>query len=153
LRIGKVELARPTVHQVGLALDHVGPGRRIRILEIGHEDFGARIEGIDDHLAVGRSGDLDAPVFKVGRDMGHCPFALTDGARFGQKIGKGALVEELLALRPSLDQSAATLLETTMKARDEGHRIARQDPVVTGLEHFGEADALREFRHLFLAFS
>jgi hypothetical protein len=29
-------------------------------LEISHERLGARVERIDDHLPIGRSGDLDA---------------------------------------------------------------------------------------------
>src|SRR4029078_3780253 len=50
------------VAEVDLALDHVLPGRRIRVLEVGHEYVGAAIERVDHHLAVGGAGDLHAAV-------------------------------------------------------------------------------------------
>ena len=50
----------------GVAGDDVPPGRRERILEAAHEDARARVEGIDDHLRVGRARQLDAPVVEIG---------------------------------------------------------------------------------------
>ena len=50
------------VAQIELALKVVVPGGRIRILEIGHEDVGAGIQRVDDHLAVDRAGDLHAAI-------------------------------------------------------------------------------------------
>ena len=67
-RIGEADLAGPAVLQVDLAFDVVRPGRRIGILEIRHEDVGAGIERVDDHLAVDRAGDLDAAVMQIGWD-------------------------------------------------------------------------------------
>ena len=43
------------------------PGRRVRVLEVGHEHLRARVEGVDHHLAVDRAGDLDAAVLQLGR--------------------------------------------------------------------------------------
>ena len=73
------EIVRSTrVDQVRLALDHVRPGRRVRVLEVGHEDLRARVERVDHHLPLGRAGDLDAPVLEVGRRLGDLPVALAD---------------------------------------------------------------------------
>ena len=58
------------VAQVDLALDRVLPGGRVGVLEVRHEDLGARVEGVDDHLAVDRAGDLGAAVLQVGRARG-----------------------------------------------------------------------------------
>ena len=50
----------------GLPADDVRPGRRQRVLEVGHEHPGARVERVDHHLRLGRAGDLDPPVVEVG---------------------------------------------------------------------------------------
>ena len=55
------------VGEVDLAVDHVGPGGRVRVLEVRHEPARARVERVDDHLARGRPGDLDAPVLQRRR--------------------------------------------------------------------------------------
>ncbi len=47
--------------------DDVGPGRRERVLEVGHEDARAGVERVDRHLGLGRPGDLAAAVVQVGR--------------------------------------------------------------------------------------
>ena len=71
LAVVLLERDRPfqRVDQVLLALDHVRPGRRVRVLEVGHEHARARVERVDHHLAVGRPGDLDAAVLQVGRRL------------------------------------------------------------------------------------
>ena len=93
----EAELAGPAVHQVDLALDHVGPGRRVGVLEVGHEHLGPAVQGVDDHLAVGRTGDLDAAVQQVGRDRRDLPVAVAHGLGLGQEVGALAGVEALLA--------------------------------------------------------
>ncbi len=85
-RVGEVDLSGPTVLQVGLALDHVGEDGRGRVLEIGHEHFGAGIQRVDDHLAIDRAGDLDPAVEKVSRDLGDRPVALADRFCLGEKV-------------------------------------------------------------------
>ena len=74
------------VAQVRLAVDEVRPGRRVRVLEVRHEDVRARVERVDDHLAVDRAGDLDAAVEQVGGERRHGPVA---GARLAR--GRGQL--------------------------------------------------------------
>ena len=55
------------IAQVDLSLNHVDPGRRAGILEVGHEGFDRRIEGIDDHLAIDRPGDLHSAILQIAR--------------------------------------------------------------------------------------
>ncbi len=60
-------MPRVGVAQVQLALHQVGPGRRVRVLEVGQVDLRAAVPGVDQHLGVGRAGDLDPAVVDVGR--------------------------------------------------------------------------------------
>ena len=56
------DLAAHGVGHIPLPLDDVLPPRRARVLVVGHEDAGARVERVDHHLAVDRAGDLAAAV-------------------------------------------------------------------------------------------
>ena len=60
--------------QVDLALDEVRPGRGVRVLEVRHENTGARVEGVDEHLAIGWTRDLDPAVLQIFRRRRHAPF-------------------------------------------------------------------------------
>src|SRR5919204_5577204 len=60
----EADRAATGIAQVQLAIDHVVPGRTVRVLEVRHEGGGAGIQRIDHHLAVGGPGDLDTPVEK-----------------------------------------------------------------------------------------
>src|SRR5581483_1600401 len=53
------------VHQIQLAADAVRPRRRIRVLEVRHEHVRARVERVDDHLAVDGTGDFDAAIDEI----------------------------------------------------------------------------------------
>ncbi|MBA3357904.1 MAG: hypothetical protein H0U20_00450, partial [Thermoleophilaceae bacterium] len=50
------------IHQVRLAADHVGPGGRVGVLEVGHEAGGPGVQGVDHHLGAGGTGDLHPPL-------------------------------------------------------------------------------------------
>ena len=103
-RLGVVEsdCSAHRIAEVHLTFDQVVPGRRIGILEIGHEDIGAAIEGVDHHLAVGRTGDLDAAVLNVARERRDPPVGLTNCAGLGQKIGLPPGIEPLLQFGPAV---------------------------------------------------
>jgi hypothetical protein len=64
------------VGEVPLPVDHVLPRRRVRILEIGHEDLRATVQRVDHHLAVCRPGDLDPAIRQVRGRGRHAPVAL-----------------------------------------------------------------------------
>ena len=82
LRAGVGDGAVDRVAQVDLAVEVVSPGGRVGVLEIGHEDAGAGVQGVDDHLAVDRPGDLDAAVLQVRGDRRHLPVSPRGSRRF-----------------------------------------------------------------------
>jgi hypothetical protein len=67
VRVGELDAARNRIVKVELSADNVVPGRRHRVLAIRHEHPCAGIERIDDHLAIGRTGDLDPAVLEIGQ--------------------------------------------------------------------------------------
>ena len=140
-----VELDRPLdrVDQVRLALDDVPPGRGVRVLEVGHEAARARVEGVDDHLAVDRAGDLDAAVLEVGRDRRDAPVALADVARLGQEVGQLAGVDPRLALGARGQELASRGVEATVQLGDERERIRAQELLVAALDGAREAQPRR----------
>ena len=69
------------------------PGRRVGVLEIGHEDVGAGIERVDHHLAVDRAGDLDAAIEQILGQRRHRPVGVADALRLGREIGPPAAIE------------------------------------------------------------
>ena len=66
VRVVERDGALDGVDQVDLAFEHVLPGRRVGVLEVGHVHVGARVEGVDEHLAIGRAGQLDPALLQVG---------------------------------------------------------------------------------------
>ncbi len=108
------------VGAVDLALDHVVPGGGERILKVGHEDLGARVEGVDHHLAFGGPGDLDAAVVEVGRGRGNLPVSLADVGGLGQEAGDDAGIEFLLPRHAPLQQFHAARVEGAVQP---GHKV------------------------------
>src|ERR1035438_1401919 len=49
----EVDLAQQPVTQIQLPGDEVVEGRRVAVLEVGHEDLRATVHRVDDHLASG----------------------------------------------------------------------------------------------------
>src|SRR5919197_2861733 len=94
------------VAEVRLALDDVRPGRRARILEVGHEDARARVQRVDHHLPVDRPRDLAAPVAEVGRRGRDRPVGLAYVPGLLEEVRPAAALapqlEELLPLRAEL---------------------------------------------------
>ena len=84
------------------------PGRRVRVLEVRHEDLRARVERVDHHLPIGRARDLDAPVLEVGGRLGDAPLAGPRGCApsAGGSRGSAALVD--LACRSSARASSSS---------------------------------------------
>jgi hypothetical protein len=126
-RIAMLEAAAPAVAQVQLALDQIAPGRRGCVLEIRHEHARAGIEGVDDHLAVGRTGDLDPAIAQVRRDFADLPVAVPYVPRLGEEIGQRASVERPLALDPRCQQRLSPAVETAVELGDEAERVGRQN--------------------------
>ena len=117
---------------VDLALDLVGPERRVRILEVGHVRVRARVEGVDDHLRVDRAGDLDAPALERLRHRRDLPVAGADVGRSREEVGALAGVELPGALGRVREQLLATRVEVAVQPGDELERGPRQDGFEAG---------------------
>ena len=78
---GEVDGPVERVLEVELALDHVGPQRRVGVLEVGQPDVRAGVERVDRHLPVGRAGDLHPPVDEAGRRRRHPPAGVVADVR------------------------------------------------------------------------
>jgi hypothetical protein len=81
------------------------------VLEIRHEHVRARVQRVDDHLAIHRSGDFYAPVEQIRGDRRHLPFRLPDLRRFREKVGHLAGFNFLLAHASFRQQFLATRFE------------------------------------------
>ena len=139
------------------------PGRGVGVLEVGHEDVRAGVQGVDDHLPVGRAGDLDAPVEQVRRRIGA---TVQSDSRSAAVSGRksGALRVQPAAWRsaPPLEERLALRARTARtrsarNARAPGVRI-RSAPATCGLRplprprrgasmRWNEARAPRRCRH------
>src|SRR5205823_6121300 len=115
--------------QIALADDVVLPRWGVGILEVGHEDVGARVEAVDDHLAVHRARDLHAPIAQIGRDGRDGPRVVANRFRLGEEVRKLARVELRLAQAPALEQLTAPRLEA-VRQRGEKVEGARAEDVV-----------------------
>src|SRR3954463_8104922 len=100
-RAREIDRASNRVAQIDLSFDHVPPRWRIRVLEVGHEHLRAGVQGVDDHLAIGRSGDLDASIAQIRRYGRTRPVALADLLRLRQEIEQLATIERGLTFLPA----------------------------------------------------
>jgi hypothetical protein len=68
-----------------------------RTLEVGHEGFGATVQGIDDHLAVRGTRDFDSAVFQARGRWSADPGGITpDVVTLPQEFELFSRVEALL---------------------------------------------------------
>ncbi len=117
------------IGQVELAPEDVLPGRRVRVLEVGHVDLRAGVERVDHHLPVACGpGDLDSPVLQVGGYGSYLPVAFTDRAGALEEVRQLARGDPLLALGTGLEQLEPPAAELALERLDEIERLGRQDP-------------------------
>src|SRR5438046_974886 len=125
------DLPLDRVDQIPLTLDHVRPRRRVRILEVGHVDRGARVQCVDDHFPIGRSSDLDLADTEILRHVGDAPILLSSVGGPLEEVERPAaaqLLGDLGAPREPLDASGFDL---AMQPSEQVERLGR--------EHVGEA--------------
>ena len=120
------------IAQIDLSTNDVVPGGRQGVFAVSHEHARAGIERVDDHLALGRPGDLDAPIEKIARNPGVC-HSLTNRSRLEQEIRKCAGVQFTLARSRRRRSSATRLANFRARLRripelrpSEFHQTARQ---------------------------
>jgi hypothetical protein len=131
LGAGEVDPPLDGVGQVDLAADHVGPGRGVGVLEVGHEDPRARVQGVDQHLPLGRPGDLRAPVGERGRRRRDPPVrVLADSPGLGEKVQPPRAGRLGAALRAAVEQLPPPRLEAPVQVGEEGERLGGEHLVL-----------------------
>ena len=147
LRIVEGDRAPYRVVEIALAIDQVVPARGCGVLEIGHEYVGAAIQRVDDHLAVGRPGDLDTSVAKIWRDRCGLPVGVADGLRLGQEIGFPAGIEPLLQFIPAGQEPPPFPAELALELDREGDRFRCQHLLGAGNPGTAQDDAVCDSLH------
>jgi hypothetical protein len=138
LRIERVRLAvdgvdvvdrpRHGINQIALTGNDVRPCRRGRILEVRHEHLCARIERVDDHLAVHGAGNLDAAVAQIARGRRRVPQASADVGGVDEEVQPLTSVEAGLSRASSGEQMVQRQRETVDQHADKRGGGGRQHP-------------------------
>ena len=122
------QLAPVGVDQIGLAFEEVEPGRRGGVLEVGHEDPGPRVERVDHHLGVDRSGDLDPAVGHVDGHRVDDPVRLPDMPGLAQKAWLLPIVELALPGLSLGEELAPLPAEFLFQIGEKRDRFRVEDP-------------------------
>lgn len=102
--------------------------RRRLTLKVGHVRPDVRVQGIDDHLAVGWAGDLNPAVDQARSWRGTLPCSvLSDVLRLGKEVRQHAAVQLALADDAALEQGLAGGIERAVQQGEEGEGIGGQD--------------------------
>ena len=127
------------------------PGGRLAVLEIGHATLHRRVQGVDDHLAINRAGDLHAAVSQISGNAADAPVRLANVLGVWQKLGCYAPVEQRLLGRTCGQTGPHGWPEPADQLAGERNSLFRQDPFKTGFERAENVDiAYRgdRFRHV-----
>lgn len=114
-------------------------------LEIRHVGVDIRVERVDNHLAVGRAGNLDAAVDKAGGGRRALPGGiLADVLGLGEEVGQDAAVQLGLAELAALEEGLAGAVEGAVQEGQEGQGLGRQDLLVRLVDLAEDGDALED---------
>ena len=127
LRAREVDLAPDGIEDGRLRAEDIGPGRREGILDVGHEDARAAVQGVDEHLRLGRPGDLDAPVDEVGGRLRDAPLALPKGGRLGQVVERRSGGQGGPPLPTPLQELEPAWPERSLQAGHKAQRVRCED--------------------------
>lgn len=118
-------------------------------LKVGHVCPDIRVQGIDNHLSVGRTSDLDSAVGKAGCWWCALPcIAVADVLSLREEVGKLAGVELGLAGFASLQQFLASLVECAVEKGQEDGSLLGDDLASLLIERSEDVDLTE---NLFLA--
>ncbi len=115
-----------------LAADDVRPAGAERVLEVGHEDPRAGVQGVDHHLRLGWPGDLDAAIGQRRGSGRNRPVAGSDVGGRRVDIEVQTRVDRGLAIPASLEQRLSPRAEARLEVAEERQRIRRQDVGAAG---------------------
>ena len=123
----KHDRALDCIAQIDLAFEHVGPRRAIGILEVRHESGGPAVERVDDHLAIGGSGDLDTAIEQIGGLRCDDPICAADGLGPHDEAREFAGGELPLSNAAMRQQLLAARLELAVQCGKKGQRSGAQN--------------------------
>jgi hypothetical protein len=115
------------VVEVLLAVDHVGPVRGVRVLQVGQPHLGARVERVDRHLPLGRAGDLHTPIPQVSRGGRGRPLGRADVRGLGQEAQRGPGRDLRTARGTRLEELVTARPEAPVQVGDKCHGLVGQD--------------------------
>jgi len=148
LALGARELELPAdrVEQGHLPADHVGPCGAGGVFLVSQPDLGTRVQGVDRHLRVGRSGDLDPAVLEAGSRASDLPTGiLADAARLVEEAQVAPVVDRRAPLHPGVEAVVAAAGELVVQPGEEGKRLGSEDLV--GPLHLGAGARCGEHLH------
>jgi hypothetical protein len=115
--------------------------KQAHTLKVGHICPDISIQGIDDHLAVGRACDLDTPVYQAW--SGRCALpcvVLTDVLGLWEEVEQLALVELGLAGNAALKKLFPALVECAVKEGEEDGGVLAEDMARLVIERAEDVD-------------
>ena len=111
------------------------------------QTFAPGVEGVDGHLAVGRTGDLDPAVEQAGRGRRHLPVTVADPLGLGEEVEHLARGQLAVAVVAGLEQLAAPGVEGAVQVGQELQRLWGEDLVVTLAARAGDLHAINHGTH------
>lgn len=100
-------------------------------LKVGHICPDIRVQGVNDHLAVSRASDLDAPIDKARRGWSAPPsIILSDVLGLREEVKEISLVELSLTNYSSLKQRFPALVKCAVKEGKEDTGVLAEDMTV-----------------------
>ena len=108
-------------------------------LKVGHVSPDIGVQGVDNHLPVGWSSDLNPAVYKTRGGFGAPPYGIvTDVLGLGEEVEQVAFVELCLADDTPLQECLASAIECAVEQRKEDCGVLGQD--LAGLRVQGAED-------------
>lgn len=112
-------------------------------LKVSHVGVHIRVQRIDNHLAVGRAGDLNAAVDQAGSRAGALPGVIVaDVLGLGQEVGQVAAVDLGLLVDTALQESLAGRVEGAVQDGEEGAGVLGEDLAAVVVQSTQDGDIL-----------
>jgi len=119
--------------------------RTSRTLKVSHVGPDVRVQGVDDHLPVSWSGDLNSAVDKTWSWWCGSPCVIvTNVLGFWQKVELTTLVKLQLANLASLEKGLACGVEGAVEESEEGSSILGEDLAGLVIERPKDLDVLED---------
>lgn len=106
---------------------------RKHTLKVGHKGGSSRVQGVNDHLAIDRSSNLDTTIGQTWSGDRTSPRdILTDCSCLRQKVGEDTLIDLLLTENTLLKKSLAGVVEGAVQGSNELKGLRGEDLSILG---------------------